>query len=276
MTRADPAALLAPAIRLARAAGRAIRAVERAGYEVREKADRSPVTTADLAAHRVIEAGLAALGPALPALSEEGDIPPWSERRRWTEYWLVDPLDGTRELLARRPEYTVNIALVRDGRPALGVVHAPALDELYYARRGGGAWRVDGGGEPRPVRSRSRPAGTPLKVAARRRYAGPQVRTLLERLAPVEEFRLGSSLKSCRVACGELDLYPRHGPTSEWDTAAAQCVLEEAGGALLDWRGRPLRYNRGPSLRNPPFLAAGDRDRDWTAYVADLATRKIP
>ena len=274
MTRADPAALLPPAIRLARAAGRAIRAVERAGYEVYEKPDRSPVTTADLAAHRAIEAGLAALDPALPALSEEGAIPPWSERRHWAEYWLVDPLDGTRELLARRPEYTVNIALVRDGRPALGVVHAPALDELYYACRGGGAWRVDGGGEPRPVRSRSRPSGTPLKVAARSRYAGPQVRTLLERLAPVEEFRLGSSLKSCRVACGELDLYPRHGPTSEWDTAAAQCVLEEAGGCLLDWRGRPLRYNRRPSLRNPPFLAAGDPGRDWAALTAGIKARE--
>ena len=274
MTPADPAALLPPAIRLARAAGRAIRAVDRAGYEVFEKPDRSPVTTADFAAHRVIADGLAALDPALPALSEEGAVPSWPERRNWTEYWLVDPLDGTRELLARRPEYTVNIALVRDGRPALGVVYAPALDELYYACRDGGAWRADGGGEPRPVRSRSCPPGAPLKVAARRRYAGPQVRTLLERLAPVEEFRLGSSLKSCRVACGELDLYPRHGPTSEWDTAAAQCVVEEAGGCVIDWQGRPLRCNRGPSLRNPPFLATGDPGRDWAALTAGLGARE--
>lgn len=274
MSPAGPAALLPQVIRLARAAGRAIRAVDRAGYEVFEKPDRSPVTTADFAAHRVIEAGLAALDPARPALSEEGGIPPWRERRHWTEYWLVDPLDGTRELLARRPEYTVNIALLQDGRPALGVVYAPALDELYYACRDGGAWRVDGGGEPRPARSRVCPAGTPLKVAARHRYASPPVRTLLERLAPVAEFRLGSSLKSCRVACGELDLYPRHGPTSEWDTAAAQCVVEEAGGCMLDWRGRALRYNRGPSLRNPPFLAAGDPARDWAALTAGLAARE--
>ncbi len=274
MTPADPAALLPQAARVARAAGRAILAVDRAGYEVFEKPDRSPVTTADFAAHRVIGAGLAALEPALPALSEEGGLPPWRERRNWTEYWLIDPLDGTRELLARRPEYTVNIALVRAGRPALGVVYAPALDELYCARRGGGAWRADGGGAPRPIRSRAAPAGAPLKVAARRRYAGPQVRTLLERLGPVEEFRLGSSLKSCRVACGELDLYPRHGPTSEWDTAAAQCVLEEAGGCMLDWRGRPLRYNRGPSLRNPPFLAAGDPGRDWAALTAGAGARE--
>ncbi len=251
---------------IARRAAAAILDVYGSDFAVEHKDDHSPLTAADLAAHRVIVAGLHELAPELPVLSEESADIAWSERSRWTRYWLVDPLDGTREFVKRNGEFTVNIALIDDHRPLLGVVQTPVTGELACAWEGGGAWLTDADGKSRHVRTRRR--GSPLLVAGSRSHASEHETDLLARLGPCAKLPLGSSLKFVRIAAAEADLYLRLGPTSEWDTAAGQCVLEQAGGAVLDFAGRPFRYNTRDSLLNPDFFAVGDRDADWSALLA--------
>ena len=248
---------------IARAAGAAILAIYHSDFAVQTKADESPLTAADLAAHQVIMTGLAALDPLLPVLSEEAKALPWSERQHWSRYWLVDPLDGTREFVKRNGEFTVNIALIDEREPVLGVVLAPVTGELYIAARGQGAWlqsQVNGDWQ----RLRTRSLGSSPRVAGSRSHGGSQS-SLLQQLIgrDYELVPLGSSLKFCLIARGAADVYLRIGLTSEWDTAAAQCVLDEAGGAVLDLSGQPFRYNRGESLLNPEFIAVGDSTIDW-------------
>ena len=253
-------------IDIARRAGAAIMEVYGRDFEVEFKTDRSPLTAADLAAHRCIADGLAALTPVLPLLSEEGREIPWSVRSRWRRYWLVDPLDGTREFVKRNGEFTVNIALVEDGVPILGVVHAPALDCLFHALRGDSSCLRLPDGSDMELGSR-KPAAAPLRVAASRSHLDARTVRVLDRIGDHERVGLGSSLKFCRLAEGRVDLYPRFGPTSEWDTAAGQCVLEAAGGAVLGLDGEALRYNRGESLINPDFIALGDAGLPWRNWV---------
>ncbi|MDO1529124.1 3'(2'),5'-bisphosphate nucleotidase CysQ [Fulvimonas sp. R45] len=254
---------------LARRAGEAILAVYREDFDVELKDDRSPLTAADLAAQQVIAAGLAQLDPALPLVSEEASQLPWEQRRQWPRYWLVDPLDGTREFVKRNGEFTVNIALVEDGRPVLGVVLAPVTGELFAAAQGDGAWwQAEEGGDWERISTRA--LAQPPRVAGSRSHGGAQEDTLRRLLGDDYALQpLGSSLKFCLLARGGADVYLRRGPTSEWDTAAAQCVLEQAGGAVLDLHGRPLRYNRGESLLNPEFIAVGDAGLDWPARLRD-------
>jgi 3'(2'), 5'-bisphosphate nucleotidase len=261
----DLEALRGVAAAIARGAGEAIMAVYAGDFAVERKADRSPLTEADLAAHRHIVAALGALTPELPVLSEESAHISWSERRDWRRYWLVDPLDGTREFVKRNGEFTVNIALVEDGAPVLGVVYAPARGDMVHAVRGGPALReMPGGGEP----LRARAAGVPLRVAGSRSHGDPRVAAFLDRAGPHEMVPLGSSLKFCLVAGGEADVYLRYGPTSEWDTAAGQCIVEAAGGAVTDLGFEPLAYNRRESLLNPDFVAVGDPGIDWRSRFA--------
>lgn len=252
---------------IARAAGAAILQIYHSDFAVQTKADESPLTAADLAAQQVIMTALAALDPALPVLSEEAQALAWSERQHWSRYWLVDPLDGTREFVKRNGEFTVNIALIDGHQSVLGAVLAPVSGELYVAERGHGAWlqmQADGDWQ----RIRTRPLGQPPLVAGSRSHGGAQS-PLLQQLigSDYQLLPLGSSLKFCLVARGMADVYLRLGPTSEWDTAAAQCVLEEAGGAVLDLHGRHFRYNRGESLLNPEFIAIGDSSLDWSARL---------
>ena len=254
---------------LARAAGAAIMQVYAGDFAVEHKDDHSPLTAADLAAHRVIVDGLRELTPDLPVLSEESaEHAGWAERRQWTRYWLVDPLDGTREFVKRNGEFTVNIALIANHRPVLGVVYAPALDELYWAADGGYAQfaLASQSGE-----LRTRPRATPLLVAGSRSHGDPRTQAALAKLGPLTLVPLGSSLKFCRAARGEVDLYIRYGPTSEWDTAAGQCVLEQAGGRVLRMDGSTLDYNAKESLLNPDFLACGDPAVDWAALLRGTA-----
>ena len=259
--------------RLARAAGdiaqraaAVILDVYQSDFAVERKDDASPLTAADLAAHRVIVEGLGALTPQWPVLSEESAAIDWSERSRWARYWLVDPLDGTREFVKRNGEFTVNIALIDGHRPMLGIVQTPVTGELACAWEGGGAWLARAGEKSRRIGTRQR--GSPLMVAGSRSHASDHEANLLGRLGPCAKMALGSSLKFVRIAAAEADLYLRLGPTGEWDTAAGQCVLEQAGGAVLDFDGRPLTYNARESLTNPDFLAVGDRDADWSALFA--------
>ena len=245
---------------IAEAAGREIMAVYESDFAVEHKADTSPVTAADVVANRLIADRLAALEPALPVLTEETRAPAWCERREWRRYWLVDPLDGTREFVKRNGEFSVNIALIDAGEPVLGVVLAPAIDLEYAAVRGLGAWRyVDGHAESIRVRS---PVWPPT-LALSRSHSSERELHLCETFDSPEIVRCGSSLKTCLIAEGQADLYPRLGPTSEWDTAASQCVLEAAGGKLTDLSGRPLRYNTRDSLINPMFVAHNGMTLDF-------------
>ncbi|HZF96736.1 MAG TPA: 3'(2'),5'-bisphosphate nucleotidase CysQ [Pseudoxanthomonas sp.] len=259
------AALREAVIALARDAAAAIVQVYDRGFEVEHKADCSPITEADLASHRIIDAGLRRLTPQWPVLSEEGASTPWETRRQWRRCWLVDPLDGTREFIKRNAEFTVNIALIEDGVPSFGVVLAPVGGALWHAARGDGAYRRDGDAEA-PLSTR-RPAVGTLQVAASRSHRDARTQRLLQRIGDAHTVGLGSSLKFCRIAEGGMDVYPRFGPTSEWDTAAAQCVLECAGGAVIAPDGRPFRYNQRDTLLNGDFLALGDPDLPWRQWL---------
>ena len=261
----EPAALLEPVIEIARRAAGAILEIYDSEFAVEHKDDRSPLTAADRAAHAVIVDALAALPGGFPVLSEEGASVPYAQRRSWQRYWLVDPLDGTREFVKRNGEFTVNIALIEDGRPVLGVVQVPVRAEVYAGARGEGALHEAADGTRRPLRV-SHYAGGPLRVVASRSHASAQLGELLDALPGRQIVSIGSSLKICLVAAGEADVYPRHGPTSEWDTAAAQCVLEQAGGQLTDFQLQPLPYNKA-SLLNAPFVAFGAGARPWQGVL---------
>jgi 3'(2'), 5'-bisphosphate nucleotidase len=265
--RLGDTALREAVIDLAREAGAAIMEVYRQDFDVEHKDDRSPLTQADLASHRIICEGLRTLTPDIPLLSEESAQLPWDVRREWKKYWLVDPLDGTREFVKKNGEFTVNIALIDNHDPVFGVVQTPAQDELHWAAIGVGAFRRDGN-EDVSLATR-RPALSPLRVAASRSHLDERTAGLLQRLGDIEAIGLGSSLKFCRIAEGRLDFYPRFGPTSEWDTAAAQVLVEAAGGSVLDLDGRPLRYNTKDSLLNPFFMVLGDPSLPWRAWLYD-------
>ena len=255
---------------IARTAGRAILEVYDGDFAVERKQDNSPLTAADLAAHRAILDGLRVLTPQIPVLSEEAaEQAAWSVRRRWTRYWLVDPLDGTREFVKRNGEFTVNIALIHEHRPVLGVVFAPVLDEMYWAWSGGHAYGQNR--QSAKVELHTRRRGVPLLVAGSRSHADPRTVAALEKLGPHELKPLGSSLKFCRAAQAEVDLYIRYGLTSEWDTAAGQCVLEQAGGGVTLTTGEPLLYNTKESLLNPDFLAFGDTSVAWASMLGAAA-----
>ena len=257
-------------IALAREAAARILAVYESDFAVEHKDDRSPLTAADLAAHECIVAGLERLAPDIPVLSEESaqDVPALV-RRQWSRMWLVDPLDGTREFVKRNGEFTVNIALIDDGVPVLGVVQAPVTGVLWHGQRGRGAFRRDGDVDT-AVSTRA-PATAPLRVAASRSHRDQRTEAFMARMGEVEPVGIGSSLKFCRLAEGAMDVYPRFGPTSEWDTAAGQCVLEAAGGVVVDPRGRALRYNQRDTILNGDFLALGDPALPWRDWVGESA-----
>jgi 3'(2'), 5'-bisphosphate nucleotidase len=258
--------LLAQAADIAREAGQEILAVyARAEITAQAKSDQTPLTEADLRAHRLIVQRLAQLTPDVPVLSEEAADTSFAERSRWRRYWLVDPLDGTREFLSRNGEFTVNLALIDAHVPVLGVVHVPVTQTTYLGVAGGGAWRTRGAAQA-PIRVAAR-SGTPVRVAGSRSHRGDSLDAFLARLGPHELLSLGSSLKFCLIAEGAADVYPRLGPTSEWDTAAAHAVVNAAGGAVLRLDGSPLLYNTRAELLNPFFVATGPRDHDWLALL---------
>jgi 3'(2'), 5'-bisphosphate nucleotidase len=263
----DFSALIEPVLGIGRRASERILEVYRTDFGVEAKDDRSPLTAADMASHETICAGLRELTPELPVLSEESSSVPAVRRRSWVRYWLVDPLDGTREFVKRNGEFTVNIALIDEQRPVLGVVAVPAQDLVYSAARGYGAWRQAADGSRERIRTRRTDAGH-VAAAGSRSHGSEQQQRFFAALGPQTEIiAIGSALKFCLVAEGRADIYPRFGPTSEWDTAAAQCVVEEAGGVVTDMQLRPLRYNTRDTLLNPHFLVIGDRDFDWVPYL---------
>jgi 3'(2'), 5'-bisphosphate nucleotidase len=241
---------------IAARAGAAIMQIYDAGFAVERKEDNSPLTLADLESQRIIIEGLTELTPDIPILSEESAQAPWNERRSWRELWVVDPLDGTREFVKRNGEFTVNIALVVEHEPVLGLVAAPALGLLYWGASGLGAFSRNGSTAQSAIHV-SAPQ-TPLRVVGSRSHASPDTAAYLTRLKSHVMTGIGSSLKFCLVAEGKADLYPRFGPTSEWDTAAGQALLEAAGGHVTRLDGHRLRYNCRESVINGDFLAFSD------------------
>lgn len=266
MTR-DLHHLLLDTVALVRTAGRAVLDVYGSAFTVQAKDDASPLTEADLRSQDILLRGLRMLAPEVPVLSEEAESAPYATRARWDWLWVVDPLDGTLEFVQRNGEFTVNVALVHRHRPVLGVVHAPALERDYFACEGYGAFRSTAGEAGRPLRV-TLPAARPVRVVGSRSHRGSSLDAFLERLGAHELVAVGSSLKFCLLAEGGADVYPRLGPTSEWDTAAGQCVVEQAGGQVVGLDGRPLQYNARPTLLNPHFIAYADARVDWPALAA--------
>jgi 3'(2'), 5'-bisphosphate nucleotidase len=246
------ATLLPEVVALAEDAGAGIEAARRAPADVRAKADGSPVSKPDLDAHALIVPRLRALTPGVPVVSEEGAIPAQAERAGWREFWLVDPLDGTKEYLAGLPDYTVNIALVRDGQPVLGVVHAPGHAVTYWAAAGVGSWRRRGHGAAARIVAQPPAPGAALRVAESRSHGSPALDDLLRAYRVRERIAIGSSLKFCLVADGTADCYIRLGPTMEWDVAAGDCVFRWATAGDTP-HASPLTYNK-PGLRNAGFV----------------------
>ncbi|BCO31805.1 3'(2'),5'-bisphosphate nucleotidase CysQ [Thiohalobacter sp. COW1] len=262
----DPRSLLAQVKDLAREAGARILEVYDTDFDVESKEDNSPLTAADMASHTAIINGLRALTPEIPVLSEESADVPYDERCQWDWYWLIDPLDGTKEFIKRNGEFTVNIALIHGGRPVLGVVYVPVKEWLYTGCEGEGATKQVGDAPAEPIRVRPLQDG-PVRVVGSRSHRGDSLEAFLHKLGEHEIVSMGSSLKLCLVAEGEADIYPRLGPTSEWDTAAAQCVVEQAGGRVTDLEMQELRYNQKESVLNPFFLVIADDSRDWAQYL---------
>ena len=235
---------------------------------ITQKADDSPLTKADLASHQLIEAELTRLWPEIPVLSEESAVIPWETRQTWKQYWLVDPLDGTKEFINRNGEFTVNIALIRNHEPVIGVVHVPVTDISYFGSRETGAFRQQGGAGATAIQVRQ-PAAVPAGIVGSRSHANPELADQLNALGPHELISMGSSLKFCRVAEGLADFYPRLGPTCEWDTAAAQAVVEAAGGRVVKIDGTALQYNGKEIYLNPFFFVIGDPGKDWLGPFRD-------
>jgi len=267
-SQTDLAKLTEEVVSIARSAGRAILKIYESDFSIETKADDSPLTAADRAAHELIVEALGRLTPRIPVWSEESAAIPYAERSGWREFWLVDPLDGTKEFIKRNGEFTVNIALIRGHEPILGVVHVPVTNLDYFAYQGGGAFRRSADEDPLGI-SVCQNAATPVRVVGSRSHAGNRLQSYLDALGPHALVPMGSSLKLCLVAAGDADVYPRLGPTSEWDTAAAQAVVECAGGRVVDLKGRRILYNTKEDVLNPFFLVFGDSSKSWLDYALD-------
>ncbi|NKC00583.1 MAG: 3'(2'),5'-bisphosphate nucleotidase CysQ [Pseudomonadales bacterium] len=267
--------LEAELIEITKQAGDAILAVYSSDFEVKNKADESPLTQADLAAHEIIAAGLARVTPDIPVISEESEPPSYDERKTWGQYWLVDPLDGTKEFVNRNGEFTVNIALIQSGQPIWGIVGVPVQERIFIGDvESHKATLIDANGV-REIRGREMSRDTDeLVVVASRSHGGERLETYLDELATrvksLSRTPVGSSLKLCVLASGEADCYPRLGPTSEWDIGAAHAVLRAAGGDVYQTNQDALTYNAKESFLNPEFVAVADSSFDWWGLLPDI------
>jgi 3'(2'), 5'-bisphosphate nucleotidase len=269
LARAELESLCAGACAIAVQAAEAIMAIYRRDFDVAHKADASPLTEADTASHQLIEAGLKALVPRFPVLSEESSERVFADRKRWRRFWLIDPLDGTREFVKRNGEFAVNIALIENGLPVIGIIAAPDRNALCYASAGGGTklQTMQQSAAAQQLCSTAQPHSAP-RVALSRSHHNTELQQALSGIGPYQADPLGSSLKFIALAQGALDLYPRAAKTCcEWDIAAGQCILEEAGGALVDLHGQRMRYNARNDLFMPAFVAMADPRIDWLSRL---------
>jgi 3'(2'), 5'-bisphosphate nucleotidase len=268
--------LLDPVKCVAREAGAELWQLYQSGdFQQQQKADSSPVTTADLAANRIIISQLSDLTPDIPIISEESHLLPLTQRQHWPRYWLIDPMDGTQEFVARSGDFAVSIALVEQGWPALGVIYWPKENVMYYASRGNGAFKQQNNFINR-IRVNQHQAGETLRIAISRRQPLQPIVDLLQDDRAVEYIALGScSLKSCLVAEGKADCYLRLGPTGEWDTGAVHVIVEEAGGKILDSEFSALSYNQRDTLANPDFMVIGGASIPWRQLIKSRPTERI-
>ncbi|EKO3713991.1 MULTISPECIES: 3'(2'),5'-bisphosphate nucleotidase CysQ [Vibrio] len=265
-TAKDLSHLLPDVISIARSAGQLILDIyENKSYESFVKSDETPVTSADLAAHKLVTERLIELTPDIPVLSEEAANIGLETRETWQRYWLVDPLDGTQEFIARSGDFATVIALVEHNRPVMGVVYGPVSGVTYYAYQGKGAWKIPDMSESLRIYSHKHElAGQSIAIAISRRQDINRITQRLSHQWNYDLIPLGSAaLKACLVAEGAVDCYLRLGPTGEWDTAATQCIVEEAGGRILNTQLDPLSYNERDTLENPNFIVLGDADLPW-------------
>lgn len=251
---------------VARASGSIIRKYFHTSYDIDIKDDKSPVTTADIAANEYIEQQLSILTPNIPRISEESENSIYEIRKHWDTFWLIDPLDGTREFIKNRPDFTVNIALIHHNQPILGSIYLPIRDQLYYATRDCDAYRCDQKNAPAIINVAANIRNIP-RICGSRAHSSKSMHKFLVNVGEHELLARGSSIKSCLVADGSADIYPRLGPTWEWDTAASQCIIEQAGGHLTDLDMHVLSYNK-ESLLNPSFFAFANKEANWNAYLA--------
>ncbi|CAG21740.1 3'(2'),5'-bisphosphate nucleotidase CysQ [Photobacterium profundum] len=263
--------LIPSVVDIARESGQVILDIyQRGQFEKYIKQDNTPVTSADLAAHKLVVERLTELTPNIPVLSEEDATVPLKERSKWDRYWLVDPLDGTQEFIAGSGDFATIIALVEGNKPIMGVVYAPVSGVVYYAYSGKGAWKITPEGETVRISTHKHELPTQsIAVAISRRQ---DISAITNRLDPALNYELvplgSAALKACLVAEGAVDCYLRLGPTGEWDTAATQCIVEEAGGRILNTHLNPLSYNERDTLENPNFITLGDESLPW----ADILT----
>ncbi len=265
----NPNSILNEIVNISELAGNAIAEIfiNQTPIEVAKKADNSPVTIADLTAHNLIVQHLTALNPHIPILSEENSIVDFDTRKQWQQYWLVDPLDGTKEFINGFPDFTVNIALIENNVSILGVINAPMKKTTYYAAKTMGCFKKHSERAPQLLQLPNQyQKKDSITIAVSRRH-GEDIAEFAKQFKTVHTIPMGSSLKMCIIAEGLADVYPRIGPTSEWDTAAGQCILECAGGKILDREQNPLRYNTKDSLRNPNFIAIGNGPAQWATHL---------
>ncbi|MEZ5440892.1 MAG: 3'(2'),5'-bisphosphate nucleotidase CysQ [Lysobacterales bacterium] len=270
MNAAHRQALIEAASEVARRAAAAILDIyQRPELDITEKADESPLTAADMASHRLLCSGLSDLDAAIPVLSEESDPVSIADRRQWSRLWLVDPLDGTREFVSRNGQFCICIALIEDGEVTGGIVLRPVGGELYRAVRGGGAECLNADGSRTALRV-TRPAEDPPRLVVSRSHRNAETEAYVARVGEVATVSAGSALKFCRVAAGQADLYPRLGFGGyEWDIAAGQILVEEAGGGMCMLNGERPRYNRNETLKAPSFLAFGEQRERWLGLLQD-------
>jgi len=247
-------------------AGDKILEIYETDFSVKTKQDDSPLTAADMAAHNTICDALSALTPSTPILSEESSHIDFNERKNWNQYWLVDPLDGTREFVKRNGEFSVNIALIEKHRSILGVIHIPVTGISYTASINNGAYKHEPKKEPLQIFAKKTDINN-ITVAGSRSHGNAQQQAFIAKLKNANVLAIGSSIKFCLVAEGIADIYPRFGPTSEWDSAAAQCIIEESGAVVVETNFKTLEYNTKESLLNPSFLVIADNDFNWKQFL---------
>ena len=254
--------LLDPATVIAQEAGELILKIYSTKFNVEEKDDMSPLTLADTTSHQYITHCLQELTPEIPIISEESGMPDYDERKKWDVYWLIDPLDGTKEFVKKNGEFTVNIALIINNKPVLGVVDVPAKKHTYVGCKNFGA-EVRVKDQKISQIHVAKHSQNPIRVAGSRSHAGTSLNVFLKKLNNYKIISMGSSLKFCLIAEGSADIYPRLSPTSEWDTAAAQAIVEQSGGKVITLDGKSLQYNKKEDILNPHFLVIGPEDYDW-------------
>ena len=250
--------LISSTVEIAKLAGEGITEIYNSDFDYQLKKDLSPITAADNLSHIIITKRLKILTPEIPVLSEENCDIPYKIRANWTKYWLVDPLDGTKEFIKRNGEFTVNIALIENNTPIFGVIHLPVTSETYWGSQVNGSFYSSGNNDVKEIRV-SENHQNPIRLVASRSHPSEMLNSLLKKIVDYEIIEVGSSIKFCHIASGQADCYPRFGPTSEWDTAAGEAIVSSAGGHVVAASGNSMKYNVKEEYLNPNFIVSNDK-----------------